>query len=143
MNLQALILGAAIAVGPTVQEPVACELVDAASAEAVLGSDAVDFGGSAAPGVCRYDNADHSLVMMVQILPAGLYDVSPINPHTPVDIGDRGRYGVGASGTAHVQFAKGEFSVTLRVTPMHGPPATDLVDPLIAVARIAAERLPG
>lgn len=144
VSLQALILEAAITVAPTGLEPVACELVDAPSAELVLGSGAVNPGGAAVPSVCRYDNADGNLVLMVQILAAEMYDVMPINPQTPVDIGDRGRYGVGASGSANVQFAKDRFSVTIRVTPAHPsePSASALVDPLLEIARIAADRMP-
>lgn len=142
MSLQTLIAGAAIALGAIGQEPVACELVDATSAETVLGSGFTNPGGADAPGACRYDSADGGLVMMVQILPVVLYDVNPITPETPVDIGDRGRYGVGSSGTANVQFASGDYSVTIRVTPMEGPPASDLVDPLLEIARIAADRMP-
>ena len=144
LNLQALIVAATIAVGPTDQEPVACELVDATSAETVLGSGATNPGGAAVPGICRYDNADGNLVLMVQILGVEMYDVMPINPQTPVDIGDRGRYGVGASGSANVQFTKGKFSVTMRVTPSHrsGPSASALVESLLEIARIAADRMP-
>ncbi len=137
-----LIAGATIAAGPTNQEPVACELVDATSAEKVLGSGATNPGGAAVPSTCRYDNADGNLVLVVQILPAAMYDVMPINPQTPADIGDRGRYGVGSSGSANVQFAKGQYSVTIRVSPMSGPPASALVEPLLEIARIAVDRLP-
>ncbi len=143
MNLHAWIAAALIAVWPAGEEPVACELVDAASAETVLGSDATNPGGAAVPSVCRYDSADGNLVLMVQVLAVEMYDVMPINPQTPVDIGDRGRHGVGTSGSANVQFAKGKFSVTLRVTPVSGAPASALVEPLLEVARIAADRMPG
>ena len=141
-QMQALILAATIAAGPNGQEPVACELVDMTSAEAVLGSGAVNVGGTTTPGVCRYDSADQSLVMNIQILPAMMYDAMPINPQTAVDIGDRGRYGVGASGSANVQFAKGKYSVTVRVTPFSESSAAGLVEPLLEIAQIAADRVP-
>jgi len=70
-----------------------------------------------------------------------LYDASPISPREPVEIGDRGRYGVGTSGTANVQFAKGKHSVTLRVTPMSRPRVNELVEPMLEIARLAAERM--
>jgi hypothetical protein len=143
VSLQTLMAGATIAVGSTGQEPVACDLVDATSAERVLGSGATNVGGADVASVCRYDSADHDLVLIVQVLGVVMYDATPINPQTPVDIGDRGRYGVGASGSANVQFAKGEFSVTLRVTPMSGPPASALVEPMLEIARRAADRMPG
>ncbi|NNF29651.1 MAG: hypothetical protein HKO53_18150 [Gemmatimonadetes bacterium] len=143
MTIQALILGAVLVAGPVGQEPTACELVDGTSAETVLGSDWSNPGGASTPGACRYDNAEGNLVMMVQILGSVMYDAVPINPATPVDIGDRGRYGVGSSGSANVQFVRGEYSVTIRVTPISGPPASDLVDPLLEVARMAAERMAG
>ena len=142
-DLQAPEVHTGTVVDPTGQEPVACELVDQSSAETILGSDAINVGGTAVPSVCRYQNAEGNLVFIVQILIAEMYDVSPINPQTAVDIGDRGRFGVGDSGTANVQFAKGNVSVTLRVTPTSGPPASALMDPLLEVARIAADRLPG
>lgn len=141
VSLQALIAGAVIAVGSTGQEPVACDLVDLASAETVLGSGVRDLGGDSTPAVCRYDDADANLVLMVQIFDEVMYDAMPINPQTPVDIGERGRYGVGTSGSANVQFVKGGLSVTMRVTPITGPPATALVEPMLEIARIAADRM--
>lgn len=144
LSLPVLFVAASIAVGPTGQEPVACQLVDATSAELVLGSGATNPGGTVASSGCRYDKADGSLILMVQIFAVGMYDVMPINPQTPIEIGDRGRYGVGASGSANVQFTKGEFSVVVRVSPSHrsGPSAANLVEPLLEIAGIAADRMP-
>ena len=60
-----------------------------------------------------------------------MYDVLPITPETLVDIGDRGRYGVGSSGSSSVQFAKGEFAVPVTVSPSIGAgSASALVEPL-------------
>ena len=142
LNLQALIAAATFAAWPAGSDPVACELVDQTSAEAVLGSGATNPIGAAVPEACRYDKADASLILMVQVFPLVMYDVMPITPETPVDIGDRGRYGVGSSGSASVQFAKGEFAVTLTLSPSIGAgSASPLVAPLLEIARIAADRM--
>lgn len=141
MRFRAIVVAMALAASPVAgQDATACELVDQASAEVVLGSGARNLAD--AEGSCRYDAADGSLVMMVLIQPLVLYDVSPISPALPVDIGDRGRHGVGSSGSAHVQFAKGQSSVTIRVTPIEGGgPANDLMDAVLEIARIAADRM--
>ena len=48
----------------------ACERLDQASAEAVLGSGATNPVGAAVPEAYRYDKADASLILLVQVTPS-------------------------------------------------------------------------
>ena len=118
-------------------EPVACDLVDVAAAESILGANPMQLSDASTPDICMYMKADGSATLMAQVFGAEMYDATPIHPRTAVEIGDRGRYNEDASGTAIVQFAKGQFSMRIAVTARSAPKASYL-PALLAVARSAA-----
>ena len=123
------------------QDVRACDLLDLEGAIRVIGPDAEPHGGDTAELICMY--SDPGVVLLtLQLGRAELYDqITILPPHTPVQIGSTGRYNVQENGTAAVQFAKGNYSVTLSAQPM-GSTQAQYLDPLISVAREAAGRLP-
>ncbi len=64
-----------------------------------------------------------------------------MQPHMSVQIGRHGRYNVQDTGVAAVQFAQGDYSVTLSVQPI-GRSQTEYLEPLLTAAREAAGHLP-
>ena len=118
----------------------ACDLVDVATAETVLASEVQDMTVDPAT-FCSFISTTTSANFSVRVDPADMYDIMTIQqPHTPVDVGDRGRYHEFERGGAAVQFAKGSRSVTLAVTP-GGDRETDFLPALLAAAKSIADKL--
>lgn len=119
----------------------ACELVDLATAQSVIGPETEHPGGDTERETCLYSNRGAAM-LTVQIGTAQLYDQMSIPPpHTPVDIGDRGRFSMQPSGPIAVEFVKGDYTVTIGVRPL-GLPVEPYEEPLMAAARRAADGLP-
>jgi hypothetical protein len=90
---------------------------------------------------CLYSSAGVGMLTL-QLGTAELYDqVTILEPHTPVQIGDGARYNVQETGVVAVQLVQGRHSATLSVQPI-GTSETDYLEPLLSAAREVAERLP-
>ena len=123
-----------------VQAVRACDLVDLASAGRIIGPDAEHPGGDMEEWTCVYSSPGVAL-LTVQLAPAVSYDeVTILQPHSALDVGERGRYNRQEDGPVAVQFVSGEWSVTMGVRPM-GVPDVDYFDPLVAAARDVAGQL--
>ena len=119
----------------------ACELVDLTTATRVIGSGTEHPGGDTEQETCMYVNPGVAM-LTIQIGRAELYDqITILPPHTPAQIGERGRHTVQPTGTVAVQFVKGRYSVTLSTQPLSASDSAYL-DALLATAREAANRLP-
>lgn len=132
-----MVIAAVLAISSATSDPVACDLVDLAAAEAVLGANPMRMSDDTTPDICMYMKADGSATLMAQVFSHEMYDATPIHPRTPVEIGDRGQYNEDESGTAIVQFAKGEYSMRISVTARSVPNGSYL-PALLDVARSAA-----
>lgn len=119
----------------------ACELVDLATAQSVIGPETEHPGGDTERETCLYSNPGVAM-LTVQIGAAQLYDqISIPQPHTPVELGDRGRFSMQPSGPIAVEFVKGDYTVTIGVRPF-GLPVEPYEEPLMMAARQAVDRLP-
>ena len=141
MKLPLLFATTALTLMVPVQEPRACDLVDATAAQAVIGGGLQDLNDSGAPSVCMYMSEDFNLTFQIQVLGVEMFDATPIHPRTPVEIGDEGRYNVGEDGTAIVQFRKGDYSVRMSVQAREWG-GESFLDSLLDAARTAADRMP-
>ena len=118
----------------------ACEALDLQGATQVLGTGTEHPGGDTEPLTCVYSNAGVAM-LTIQLNPAAAYDqMTILEPHTPVQIGDRARYNVQSTGVVAVQLATGAHSATLSVQPI-GTSQTSFLDPLLVAAREVASRL--
>lgn len=118
-----------------------CRLLSVADVERVLGPGVNDLSGDDAESQCYFLVGSSQATFIVQIGSRDYYDdVSILKPHTPVDVGERGRSNVDTNGVAAVQFVQGDKSVTLslRSTRKDG---RDNLDALITLAKAAAARL--
>lgn len=140
--IHAIVIGMAIVLSGAGAEPVACELVDEAAAEAILGANPVNMSDAETPSICMYMKADGTATLMAHVLGHEMYDATPIHPRTSVEIGDRGRFNEDESGTAIVQFVKGEYSMRISVSARSIPDASYL-PALMDAARSAAAGIPG
>lgn len=140
MIARILILAAPLSIPGPGADPVACELVDLPAAETVLDEGTINAGGDSEPSVCMYRD-DRGTMLIVQVFDAGYYDVVTIGSGTPADVGDRGRISENESGAVTVQFARGDYSVTMIVRPMTNPESSFL-QPMLDLARVAADRMP-
>lgn len=123
------------------QEIRACNVLDLQGASRVIGPGTEHPGGDTEPLTCLYSNPGVAM-LTIQLWPAASYDqVTILQPHTAVKIGDKARYNVQKNGVVAVQLVKGSHSVTLNVQPM-GKPKTDYLEPLLSAAREVAARLP-
>ncbi len=119
----------------------ACDLLDLETASRVIGSGTEHPGGDTEEGVCIYSNPGVAMLTL-RLDRAELYDeVTIMQPHMSVQIGRHGRYNVQDTGVAAVQFAQGDYSVTLSVQPI-GRSQTEYLEPLLTAAREAAGHLP-
>ncbi|MCG8469081.1 MAG: hypothetical protein MJB57_12900 [Gemmatimonadetes bacterium] len=136
-----MLLGPTASPGP---DPLGCTMVDLATVETLLGSGAVDAaeGDDSAPDVCVFQGPEGWALLTIMRHPADLYDQITIRrPHTPAEVGDRGRYNVDeATGAVAVQFVKGDASVTLSLQ-MLSEREGDFVAPMLDVARAVADRV--
>ena len=133
-------LGFALSLGDPPATPLPCELVDLAVAIQVIGPDAQMIGEDSDPDSCMYMTS--RAVLTIELLPAEFYDQTPLGePHTAVDIGDRARHATHDAPGASVQFVKGDYSVIIGASNIAGG-TTSFLDPLLAAAQVAAERLP-
>lgn len=118
----------------------ACSLLTLEAATRVLGS------GTEQPGdteqlTCIYSNPGVGM-LTIQLGSAAQYDqITIMQPHAVVEIGDRGRSNVQSNGVVSVQFVKGAHSATLSAQPL-GSTQADYLAPLVAAAREAAGRMP-
>lgn len=140
MIVQTVIVALAAAVPVGDFNPVACDLVDQASAEAILGANPMKLSDATTPDICMYMKADGQATLMVQIFGQEMFDAVPIHPRTPVDIGDQGRFNEDPSGTAIVQFRKGDYSVRVSVEA-RSVPSSPYLPSLLDASRLAASRL--
>lgn len=123
------------------QEVRACDVLDLQGASRVIGPGTEHPGGDTEPLTCLYSNPGLAM-LTIQLWPAESYDqVTILQPHTPVKIGDKARYNVQENGVVAVQLVTGSHSATLNVQPM-GKPKTDYLEPLLSAAREVAARLP-
>ena len=136
-------------VGPTgagtltleAQDIRACDLLDLTMARGVVGPDTEHPGGDTERETCVYANPGVAM-LTIQIGRAELFDqIRILEPHTPESIGDRGRSTVQPSGSVALQFVKGEYAVTIGVSPLGGAPSTGYLTPLRAAALQVADRL--
>lgn len=135
-----LALGVSVLLGMSLQVP-ACELVDLASAETLLGSGATEISGGADPSLCQYMDALGLSLVSVQVTEAEYYDLMGVpEPPTDIAIGERARYGTDEIGDVTLQFVKGEFHVSIKLAPDPDQPTP--LEALEQVARTAADRLP-
>jgi hypothetical protein len=119
----------------------ACDLLTLDGATRVIGSGTEHPGGDTERLTCMYSNPGVAM-LTIQLGSAAQYDqVTIMQPHTAVEIGDRGRSNVQSNGVASVQFVKGAHSATLSAQPL-GSAQADYLEPLVAAAREAAGRLP-
>ncbi len=122
------------------QEVRACDVLDLQGASRVIGPGAEHPGGDTEQGMCLYSSPGVAM-LTIQLWPAASYDqVTILQPHTAVKIGDKARYNVQKTGVVAVQLVKGSHSVTLSVQPM-GKPKTDYLELLLSAAREVAGRL--
>jgi len=125
--------------GPSLQVS-ACDLVDLASAETLLGASASEISGGTDPGLCQYMDALGQSLVSVQVTEAEYYDIMGVpEPPTDVDIGERARYGTDEVGDLTLQFVKGELHVSIKLSPNPDRPAP--LEALEQVARTAADRI--
>lgn len=118
-----------------------CELLGVADVEKALGSGVTDVSGDEAELQCSFLVGSPPATLVIQINPRDYYDtVSILEPHTPVEVGERGRSNVDSNGVGAVQFVQGDKSVTLALRPAQTDDRDDL-DGLIALAEVAAARL--
>lgn len=122
------------------QEVRACEILDLQGASRVIGPGAEHPGGDAERDMCLYSSPGVAM-LTIQVWPAEYYDrVTILQPHTPVQIGDKARYNVQKNGVVAIQLVSGSHSATLNVQPI-GKPKTDYLEPLLSAAREVAARL--
>ena len=123
------------------QEVRACDVLDLGDASRVIGAGTEHPGGDTEQRTCMYVNPGIA-TLAIQLGPADYYDqVTILPPHTPVQVGDRGRSNVQETGAIAVQFVSGEHSATLALQPL-GDPRADYLDLLVSAARAVAQRLP-
>ena len=135
-----LALAISTLLGTSFQVP-ACDLVDFASAETLLGEGASEISGGADPVLCQYMDVDGLSLLTVQVTEEDIYDVMGIpEPHTDIDVGERARYSTDENGDLALQFIKGGFHVLLRLVPNPDRPVN--IELLKTVARTAADRIP-
>jgi hypothetical protein len=122
------------------QDVRACSVLDLAAARRVIGPRTEHPGGDTEASTCMYVNAGVA-TLTLQLGQAGLYDRITIpEPHTMVQIGDRGRYNVQEQGGVAVQFVSGAHSATMTARPI-GKSQSQYLDPVISAAREVAARL--
>lgn len=123
------------------QEIRACDVLDLQAATRVLGPGTEHPGGDTEQLTCLYSNAGVGMLIL-QLGPAELYDqVTVLEPHTQVQIGDRARYNVQKTGVVAVQLLAGDHTATLSVQPI-GTSDTDYLERLLSAARDVAGTLP-
>lgn len=119
----------------------ACGVLDLAMASRLIGPGTEHPGGDTEQLTCMYVNPGVA-TLTLQLGRPELYDeITIMEPHTAVEIGERGRYHVEDSGAVAVQFVTDAHSATLVARPI-GKPQSDYQQPAIAVARELADRLP-
>lgn len=122
------------------QDVRACEVLTLEAATRVIGT------GTEQPGdteqlTCIYSNPGVAM-LTIQLGSAAQYDqITIMQPHAALEIGDRGRSNVQQNGAVAVQFVKGAHSATLSLQPL-GAAQADYLEPLVTAAREAAGRLP-
>ena len=118
-----------------------CTWLSVADAESVLGSGVTDVSGEDAPTQCFFVGGSPHGTLIVQFGSREDYDRTTIlQPHAPVDVGERGRSNVDSTGTTAVQFMQGGKSVILAARSSQ-PGKREYLDALIDVARVIAGRL--
>lgn len=128
--------------GVIAQDMRACDVLDLAMATQVLGPGTEAPGGGTQQLACMYVNPGVAM-LTVQLGAAAWYDQMTImEPHAPVRIGDRGRSNVQERGAVAVQFVSGSHSATLSVQPIGGSRA-DYLELLTVAGREVARRLAG
>ena len=119
--------------GTAGKEVRACDVLDVETAGQVIGSDTENAGGDTEQFICVYSNPGVA-TLTLQLGSVELYDqVTILEPHTSVQIGEKARYNVQETGVVAVQFAAGDHSATLSVQPI-GDSETDYLEPLISAA---------
>jgi len=120
----------------------ACELLDAATAQNVLGTAVTDLS-SDPKRFCLFLSPETSAQLFVQTDPVEYYDKITIQkPHKEeLDIGDRARSHVFSRGGAAIQFISGDVSVTLGVRAPAGDNGRDYLTLLKAAAKTIAIKL--
>ena len=119
----------------------ACELLDATTAERVLGTAVVD--ATAEPTqFCMFISSTSPTQLSVRTDTREVYDqIMLAKPHAEVDIGERARSHKFPEGGAAVQFVAGDVSITLAVRTPAGDDGRDYLDLLIDVGRDIAAKL--
>lgn len=138
MIAQVLTLAAGLWIPSSGADPVACELVDLAAAETLLGAGSMRVDTGDEPGVCWYQN--QASLLIVQVFDDTYYQAVR-HGDTPAEVGDEARVSETTEGVVTVQFLKGETSLTITLRPNRKPEAS-LKDAMLAVASTAADRLP-
>lgn len=118
-----------------------CELLDVADVEAVVGSPVTDVSGDEGQMQCFFVGGSPQVSLTILVNARDYYDqVSILEPHTPVDVGEQGRSNVDTNGVHAVQFVQGDKSATLALTATQSSDRAYLAG-LIEIARIVAARL--
>lgn len=119
-----------------------CPKLSVAEAEGVLGPGVTDItSADDAEFQCFFLGGEPQGSLIIQFGDRGYYQqVSILQPHAPVDVGDEGRSNVDTNGVTAVQFVKGNSSVTMTARST-APSGGNYLDPLVEAARLIAERL--
>ena len=118
-----------------------CELLSASDAELVLGLGITDLTGDDAEFQCMFLGGSPQGTLIVQFADAGYYDqASILPPHTPQDVGDRGRSNIDTNGITALQFVKGNKTVTMSARSSSASDR-DYLDAMVEIGNRIAERL--
>ena len=119
----------------------ACELVDTATAEQVLGVEVTDLTADPAT-LCMFIAPATAAQFLVQTDPGDYYDKVTIpEPHEPADVGEKARSHAFPNGGAALQFVTGDLSITLGVRLPGGRDGRDYLSLLISVAEEIVEEM--
>ncbi len=119
----------------------ACELIDAATVQEVLGSEVVDVTSDPALN-CMFVSSTTAAQFYAQTGTRDLYDQVTIPmPHKAEEIGERARSHEFPEGGAAVQFIAGDVSVTLGIRTPAGNDGRDYLPLLLDAAKAMAARL--
>ena len=118
-----------------------CDVVDVATVESVLGSPITDLSGDDAETQCVFVGGSPQATLIIQLNTRDYYDqVSILEPHTPVNVGEQGRSNVDTNGVFAVQFVQGDSSATLSLRPVQQGDR-DYLAGLVRIAEVVAAEL--
>ncbi len=118
-----------------------CKMLSVTDAELVLGSGVQDLSGDDSEFQCLFLGGSPQGTFIVQFAERANYDVaSIIEPHTPQNVGEKGRSNIDTNGLTALQFVQGDKTVTMSVRSSSGS-SPDYLDALVSVGMRLAERL--